>query len=185
MNKRDAINEVLLNLNELPLDVDDLVADIQIATIVDEQIDISTKKILGYGWSFNTLTQTFFPNIERKIVIPSTVLSLVGTTNKSLVVKDHKLFDKSTLSFNFDDGQEVEYYEEIAFDDIPFHVANFIVATASLTAYINIIGNTGDIAVRREELKEAKILAVREDANSIKGNFIDDDADLSDLLERS
>lgn len=184
MNKRDGINEILLSLNELPLDVADAVEDIQIAVIVDKWLDISKRKVLSYGWNFNTLTMNLVPNNLGYISIPQTFLSVDGTGTTDLVVRDWKLFDKDTLSFIFTDPQEVEVIEDIPFDDIPFHYANYIIQFASLQSYINIVGNNDDIAVRRESLNAARIEALRDEANSLDGNLLTN-VDTSTLLDRT
>ena len=185
MNKRDAINEILLALNELPLDTEDNVEDIQIATIVDKQLDITRKKILAKGWFFNTTTIELVPNQEEYIVIPDTFLSVDGSdANTSLTVRDHKLFDKDNLTYKFEEAQECVVIQDIDFDDIPFVVTDYIIQYASLQAYINIIGNTDDISVRTKMLDMARIAAIREDANNRDGNVLDSDH-MTDLTDRS
>lgn len=172
MDKRDAINEILLSLNELPLDIEDAVEDIQVAVIVDKQLDITKRKILASGWFFNTTVITLVPNTEEYIVIPQSFLSVDGTTDKNLTVRDWKLFDKEKLTYKFEDSQECNVIEDISFDDIPFMTADYIVQVASLQSYINIIGNTEDIAVRNQMVAMSRIEALREDANNIDGNLL-------------
>jgi len=78
MNLRDAVNEILLSLNELPLDVEDAIEDIQIAIVVDTELQIAKKKILAKGWYFNTINMSLVPNIEGYIAIPFSFLSIDG-----------------------------------------------------------------------------------------------------------
>jgi hypothetical protein len=185
MNLRDAINEVLLSLNELPLDVADAVEDVPVAVIVDQSIAIAKKKVLGKGWYFNTLDLELIPNTDGYIPIPFSFLSLDGgDAEPNLTVRDWKLFDKSTLSFKFEDNKSVQVIEDIPFDDIPFMTANYIVAMASLQSYTDIIGDESGIRIKREALIEAKIDAMREDANSTDGNLLND-AHATALLDRT
>jgi len=185
MNIRDAVNEILLSLNELPLDIEDAIEDIGIAVIVDKELTIARKKILARGWYFNTITMELVPNAENYIPIPLSFLSLDGgEAEPDLTVRDWKLFDKAELSFLFEDNKEVEVIEDLPFDDIPFSVANFIVATASLSSYINIIGNSEDINIRRLALNDAKIEAIRDDANNQDGNLLTD-THSTGLLDRT
>lgn len=183
MNKRDAINEILLSLNEAPLDIDDDVADIQIATIIDKQLDITKKKILSKGWHFNTITMSLMPNVSGYIVIPESFISVDGT-DTDVIVRDWKLYDKENNTFVFTDAVECEIVQDIDFDDIPYHFSNYITAQASLETYINIIGNTDDIAIRRMAVDNARIDALREDANSIDGNLLTDTY-ASDIISRT
>lgn len=182
MNKRDAINEILLSLNELPLDTTDLIEDIGIAVIVDKELDIAKRKVLSYGWNFNSLTHTLIPDIQGYIVIPNTFLSVDG--NEAYVVRDWKLFDVANKTFKFSDSVEVKVIEDIIFDDIPYHVANYIVQVASLQSYINIIGNSDDISLRNNAVQMAKIEAFRDDANKRNGNLLNSQRS-TDLLDRS
>ena len=174
MNTRDAINEILLSLNELPLDISDAIEDIGIAVIVNSQLEITKRKILSRGWFFNKTIIKLVPNTEKYIVIPDSFLSVDGGDDEpSLVVRDHKLFDKEELTFKFDEAKECKIVEDIPFDDIPFTIADYIVQTASFQAYINIIGNSEDIRVRMTMVNEAKINALRENANNIDGSVLD------------
>ena len=89
MNKRDAINEVLMALNELPLQHSDSVEAIPTAILVDREINIAKKKVLSYGWEFNTFTLSFYPNSEGHIVVPSTFLSADGgEDNPQVIIRD-------------------------------------------------------------------------------------------------
>ena len=173
MNKRDAINEILLSLNELPLDVSDAVEDIGIAVIVDKELDIAKKKILAQGWFFNKMARTLYPNTSGYIVIPESFLSVDGGDNETtLMVRDWKLFDKAAMSYLFEEPKECIVTEDIVFDDLPFHAANYVVQTASLQAYINIIGNSEDIQLRASAVQLAKIEALRDNANNVDGNIL-------------
>lgn len=182
MNKRDAINEILLSLNELPLDITDLVEDIGIAVIVDKELEIAKKKVLSEGWHFNKLSRELVPDPQGYIVIPNTFLSVDG--DSSYAVRDWKLYDIANKTFKFDQPVEVIVVDEIVFDDIPFHVANYIVQIASLQAYINIIGNSDDISLRNNAVQAARIEALRDNARKRNGNLLEGQRATS-LLDRT
>lgn len=184
MNKRDAINEILLSLNELPLDVEDSVDDIPTAQIVDKQIDISKRKVLSYGWQFNTNTIPLYPNTDGYIPVPKSYLSIDVPDNSSIIVRDWKLFDKNNLSFIFDNSVTIEAIEDVPFDDIPFHISNYITEMASIQSYINIIGNTEDIQIRYRSLQNAMVETIRNNNNKIKGNALEEQS-VSDRLSRT
>ncbi len=173
MNKRDAINEVLLTLNELPLEVSDLVTDIPIAILVDREIDIAKKKILSYGWNFNTLLLSFYPNNQNNIVVPTTYLSVKPTTdNPDVIIRDWKVFNKAENSFTYTEPVELNVVDDVLFDDIPFHIANYIVQYASLKAYIDIIADNNGVSLRKQEMQESKIEALRYDAQVSDTNVL-------------
>jgi len=176
MIKRDAINEILLSLNELPLEPSDAIEDIPTAIIVDKELEIARKKILGYGWIFNTINYELFPNTEGYIVVPNSYLSIDGgTDNPAIIVRDWKLYDREAKSFRFTGSVNVEVIEDIVFDDIPFHTASYIVSVASLQSYINIIGNTEDVKLRYQAVVDSKTEALRADANKQNANMLGSD----------
>lgn len=173
MNRRDAINEILLSLNELPLDITDNTDDVPTAKIVDAQLEITKKKILSYGWEFNTIKLDLYPNTESRIVVPESFLTVNAPDNPEIIVKDWKLYDKEENSFLFTSAITCEFVEDVPFDDIPFTIANYIVQSASLQAYINIIGNTDDVTLRQRVMLDARAEAIRENAYNINGNLVD------------
>ena len=185
MNLRDAINEILLSLNELPLDVTDAVEDIPIAVVVNQSLDIAKRKVLGKGWYFNTIDMELTPNTDGYISIPFSFLSVDGgDAEPNLTVRDWKLFDKELLTYKFTENKSCEIIEDIPFDDVPYMIANYIVAVSSLQSYTDIIGDESGIRIKREAVLEAKIDAFREDANSIDGNLLTDDH-TTGLLDRT
>lgn len=173
MQEREAINEILVNINELPLDDTDVIEDVNIAIVANKFLTVAKKEILSYGWDFNSLTLTLYPNTSGYIVVPDSILSLDPSTDTStIIVRDYKLYDKSEQTFIFEDGVECDIVDDIAFDDIPFVVANYIVKSALLNAYSNVIGDTNGIEIRARLVSNAKIEAMREDANKINGNVL-------------
>jgi hypothetical protein len=173
MQEREAINEVLLNINELPLDDSDVVEDINIAVVVSKVLDISRKQILGQGWNFNRTTRDLVPNIDEYIIIPKSFLAVDGASDTdNYTVRDSKLFDKTNISFRFTSPVSCEIIEDIVFDDIPYVFANYIVKSASLMTYSNIVGDVNGVQIRATQLNEAKIDAIRTDANEMDGNLL-------------
>lgn len=182
MNTRTALNEILLSLNELPLDIDDNIEDIQIATIVDKELSIARKKILAEGWVFNRLTRNLYPNSQDNIVIPDTFLSVNG--GAGITVRDWKLFNTADMTYIFEEPEVCVVIEDVFFDDLPFGVANYIVQVASLQAYINIVGNTDDVRIRTEAVRAARAEALREDAKIQGGNMLEQEY-ATGLLDRT
>lgn len=185
MNLRDAINEMLLSLNELPLDIADAIEDVPISVVANQTLEIVKKRILSAGWDFNTTNIELVPNTDGYIPIPLSFLSLDGgDAEPNLTVRDWKLFDKAELTYKFEDNKQVEVIEDMPFDDIPYNTASYVVAIASLEAYIDIIGDESGIAIRRERVRDAKIEALREDANKQDGNLLQD-AHATTVLDRT
>jgi len=171
MNRRDAINEILLSLNELPLDDTDVTEDIGIAVIVDAELNTANKKVLSQGWYVNTTDKSLTPDTDGYIVIPNTFLSV--DTESEYIVRDWKLYDKTNNTYKFDGAVIASVIEEIIFEDVPYHLANYIVHVASLKAYKDIIGGSiEDLRDMKLALDEARTEAIRDDANKIDGNLL-------------
>ena len=179
MNTRDAINEILMNINEFPLDISDAVADVPSAVIIDKHLGLSRKKVLSNGWNFNRVKLDLVPNTNSQIPLPTTFLTLIGST-KDFVDRDHKLFDKVNNTYIFTTTQKVEVITDIIFDDIPYAVANYIIQHASVKAYIAIRGYNSDVDAMKKELQEAKIDAERNNARTLQGNVVANNTDLID-----
>jgi len=185
LNLRDAINEILLSINEMPLDIEDSVEDIQTAIIVNKQLEISKRNILSQGWYFNKTKRYLKPDLSGYIPIPSTFLSVDGSdAYESIVIRDNKLFDKSKLVYKFTEPIECEIVEDMTFDDIPYIFADYIVKAASLNTYVNIIGYTRDISIRTDVVALARADAIREDARNTDGNILSSDF-LTSLIDRT
>ncbi len=158
----------------MPLDIEDTIDDIQTAVIVDKQLDITKRNILSQGWFFNRITRSLKPDLLGYIPIPSSFLSIDGGDNyPNIVMRDGKLFDKSELTYKFTDSVECKIIEDMYFDDIPYVFADYIVKIASLTTYINVVGNTDDVAIRNEMVKLSKLNAIRENARNTDGNILE------------
>lgn len=184
MNKRDAINEILLSLNELPLDESDAIESIGIAVIVDKELCIAQKKVLAEGWNFNTVSMSLYPNTLGYIIIPNTFLSVRNLDDSGMVVRDWKLFNKTKMTYLFTEPVVCEVVQDIVFDDIPFHAANYIIQVASLQAYIDIVGSENEITVKRTAVQLAKIETIRDESNSIDGNMLEEEY-ATTLLDRA
>lgn len=173
MQEREAINEILVNINELPLDDEDVIADINIAIIANTFLNVARKEVLSYGWNFNSLNLTMYPNTSGYIVVPDSILSIDPTTDTStIIVRDYKLYDNAEQSFIFEEPVECDIIDDVSFDDIPFVVANYIIKLAVLNTYSNQIGDTKGIDIRAKLLQSAKVEALRDDANKHDGNIL-------------
>ena len=185
MTIRDAINEVLLSLNESPLDETDVIEDIPITVTVNTEIEIAKKNILKKGWFFNTMLMSLQPNTDGYIPVPKSFLSVDGgSAEPNLVVRDWKLFDKELITFIFESAKDVEVIDSIPFDDIPHTFADYIVKLATLSAYTNIRGDATGISIRKTALSDSRIDAIREDANMQDGNLLTD-SHSSGVLDRT
>lgn len=182
MTTRDAINEILLSINELPLDATDDITDIQTAIIVNEHLSIAKRRVLSYGWNFNTTYKSLTPQTNLHIVIPSTYLSVDAGADYD--VRQSELFDKVNYTFEFTDSIDATVIEDVDFSDVPYVIANYIIKEAALNAYISIIGDDSNVTLRHNAMVQARNDAFRENARKIGGNVLTKDY-ATDLLDRT
>lgn len=174
MTRLDAVSEILLSINELPIDIDDDIQNVHIASIVNKHLNIAKRKILKKGWYFNEYSVELSPDINGHISVSENYLSVDGGTDyPNVIMRDWKLFDKDTFSYVFDGSLTIDVIENMDFEDIPSEsLASYIVATALMSAYTAIIGYTNEIKLHAENLVNAKIDALRDDANNTDGNVL-------------
>jgi len=129
-----------------------------------------SKSIQQGGYWFNTeKAYPMVPNTEGYIPISNSVLSIYNTT---IIVKDHKLYDTEKRTFIFETTQEVDVVFEVAFDDLPYVVADVIVREASTAFYNNILGDTQELRILETNAQKAQIALQKAQLKHRKINLI-------------
>lgn len=161
MNQLDALNEILETINETPMSDEDYqnIDSIPIAVKIRTILNKARRNILEDGWYFNYYNITLNPQVDGKIHIPNSYLSVKGLSG-SYSVRNGKLYDLINHTFDFTDGVAVEVKEDIEFDDIPSIIASYIVSYASWRSHSQIL-NTSDKDLL-SELKSARLIAYQE-----------------------
>ena len=166
MTQLEAINEILLSINEMPLTNEEFEAGgldtIQTCILARTYLDISRKEILSNNYIFNSFTMSLVPNISGYIIIPEGYL-YVNADDDNIIIRDNKLYDKTEESFIFEEPVSITVYEDYDIEDIPQQVSNYIVKKASLMAYSAMIGDANGINIKSNLLAIAKV-----DANKYK-----------------
>jgi hypothetical protein len=159
------------------------IADIQsnivtVTSIVDE----ARKSVLSEGWFFNRSVRTLYPDSLGYIIIPENFISVIGGDDyPSLIVRDHKLFDKETSLYKFDGSVECTIIEDVTLDDVQEVVKKYILALADMKAYIALVGVDNDLSAKRENVAIAKAEALREESRVIDNNVFSGEYE-TDLL---
>lgn len=133
----DLVNEVLSVVGFLRLSAqDELHPDYVTA---NDMLERTNKRIQAHGYWFNTSYPELLPSPEGEIVIPGNALS-VDPDNRGqndLVVREGKLFNKTTRSFNIGGPIKVKLVELIDLDDIPATAQMFVLAAARLRYFFD------------------------------------------------
>jgi hypothetical protein len=183
MSERDAINQILLGLNEVPLDSEDLVSDIAIAEKIQLRLLSTKKRILKQGWSFNEIERTLSPQESGFIPIPTSYLVLTPEDN-TLTIRDWKMYDKDEQTYFFTEDVNVTAIEDVDFADLPYYMADYIVAETELKSYIDIVGSDSDIREKKEAVIIARADAIRIDNENVDNNLFTANDENSQLLDR-
>lgn len=157
MNEFDALNEVLMSINEMPIDDINDIDGYPLAQLCKRSLNTLRKECLSTGWNFNTLDLTFSPNPNGMIVIPNHYLAVISDNDTDIVVRDWKLFRKSTQSFIFTESVTLNVVDDLSFNDLPFTCANYIVKLASLQMFSEIVADVNGISIRDRAVRKAEL----------------------------
>ena len=101
-------------------------------------LDLYYREIQADGRYYNTETRTLALSNTGEIILPSNTLDVDATdTSKKVAHRGTRLYDTKNNTFTFTAALEVDITVELAFDDLPFVVANYVMRRAVLEHYIN------------------------------------------------
>ena len=120
LTKLSAVNIVLSNIGMAPVNTVD--NDNPMVSMASNIIDEVSLSLQTEGWVFNTENAyPFTPDPDGNVIIPDNVLSLDSqyTLDDNPVIRQGKLYDKTTHSFKFEGKQELDVVWLFDFDDMP------------------------------------------------------------------
>jgi hypothetical protein len=143
-----AVNQMLTGIGQAPVvSLDSSNPEIASALII---LDAVSTEIQGEGWHFNQETSyPFLADNNGNISIPTNILSL--SDNKidnrqqyQTVIRDGKLYDKVSHSFDFGAGTSIEcdVVWKFDFEDLPQCFQDYIIARATRQFAGRFLGST-------------------------------------------
>jgi hypothetical protein len=141
--KLEAVNSMLSAIGESP--VDSLTGTLPIdATMAINQLDEVSRAVQTRGWHFNTDTKvTLTPDGSDNILIPTGALSVdidVDLT-QDVVIRDDKLYNKNTNSYEFTSSIEATVTYGLDFEDIPEYARQYIMKRAARVFAARAVGS--------------------------------------------
>ena len=115
-----AVNILLSNICMAPVNTVD--NDNPMVSMASNIVDEVSLSLQTEGWVFNTENAyPFTPDPDGNVIIPDNVLSLDSqyTLDDNPVIRQGKLYDKTTHSFKFEGKQELDVVWLFDFDDMP------------------------------------------------------------------
>jgi hypothetical protein len=143
--KLDAVNQMLSSIGEAPavsLDTDN--PEIAIA---ESTLDEISRTVQAEGWNFNTEYEyPFTPDGNGEILIPSNILSIADNKVKSTakyltVVRNGKLYDKLTHSYQFTGTVYCDVIWAFEFSDLPQPFKDYITTRAARVYASRVVGS--------------------------------------------
>ena len=158
MNLYEGVNELLLTIGEVPITDNTQAIEAEASSDVGIARDTILKmsraiQLEGY-WFNKEENYPLTPNVNNKIPISDTILSIVDT---NYVVKDHKLYDVTKRTFDFDKTIHTTVVFEIPFDDLPQVMADTIVREAKVEFYNNTFGDTEELRILMNNAQRAQV----------------------------
>jgi len=158
MDIYEGVNVLLGAIGEIPITDNTQAIDAESTSDVGIARDTLLRmsdSIQQEGYWFNTeKNYPMVPNTDGYIPISDNVLAVYSP---EFIVKDHKLYNTATRSYKFDKTQELDVVFNVAFDDLPFVVADAVVREAASAYYNNVLGDTQELRVLQGNAERAQI----------------------------
>lgn len=137
LTKLEAVNIVLSNVGQAP--VTQIDNDNPMVALAANMVDEVSEAVQSEGWMFNYETNyPFVPDVNNEVLIPENIIRIDDSdpySNKELVIRNGKLYDKRTHSFKFTEKLELDVTWLLEFHDLPQPVKQYIaIRTANLFA---------------------------------------------------
>lgn len=154
-----AVNTILPKLGEHPvtsLEVKHPTLAI-ILPVVQHELDT----LLGAGWWFNTAKYTAYPDSEKHIALPTDTLSFIPA-DAPASVRGLRLYNQSTLTFEWDTPVLGELITALPFHEIPNSAANVVLYQSLVNAFVTDIGLEQEVQAWQVKLTAANAVFLSE-----------------------
>jgi hypothetical protein len=137
-----AINTLLQNINELPIESDTDLINSTTGQLAEMTIMEVKKEVLAEGWNFNTdKSFPFPPDTNGFIPIPYNVLDVVASSGKPYIMRDWKLYDTSTFTFIFTEAIPCDVVWDMDFNGLTHPIRQYITIRSARLFQARTIGD--------------------------------------------
>lgn len=174
MTELQAINFMLTRAGHRPVNsvLDDGTND---ATIAKQILDEVITQILAVGWHFNTEIMDLTPTTEGKILLSDNWL-FVDTVNCSagynVTQRGNELYNLTDNTNIFSKALTCKVIIRYDFEDIPYHIQNYIKLAAALQYQQVVLSDPNVDAFIRDQYQRAMIEAKQTDAKIYDYNWV-------------
>lgn len=144
-----AVNELLTAIGTVPVNTLDAPGSSDVA-IAKDTVESISREAQSKGWWFNTdYARSFSPASNSQITVPGNILTIrpsKGTTTvpaetRQFVLRDGKLFNVLTNSFNFTGTVRADVAVQLDFGDLPESARRFITVRAARVFQTKVLGD--------------------------------------------
>tara|TARA_R100000655_G_scaffold5606_1_gene17103 strand:+ start:97 stop:711 length:615 start_codon:yes stop_codon:yes gene_type:complete len=164
-----AINQILMACGQAPVTtLDETNPDVAIA--YQTLLEVS-REVQSEGWAFNTEPHyVMTPDTNNEIVIPNNVLQIdlssSNASNKQVIRRSGKLYDKENHTFLWEDGPiDCDILWLFDWVDIPRAVQDYITARASTVVSSRIVGDKTQYEMLQQKEAYARAMAMEYECN--------------------
>ena len=154
-----AINIMLQQINELPIETLRDLDSVYEARIAETVLLEITKDVLAQGWNFNTDENwDFQPDTTGQINLPVNVLDITAD-NGNVIMRDWALFNRDQKTFMFTEVQECTVIWDMDFNTLTHPLRKYITVRAARIYQTRMIGDADGYGFTKKEEIEAKTSA--------------------------
>lgn len=186
-SKLAAVNRMLGAIGQEP--VNSLSSGNDSAENAERTLDEVSKNVQAKGFHCNTEVFDLTPDVNDEIAVPVSTLRIDTCGDDSevnITIRNGKLYDLDNHTSEFDvDTLECEVVFEIDFDDLPYHLANYIAARAAAIFQKRSEGSQVVAGFNSEEEKEAWIDFQDSESEVDDANILTDCRDVALITYRN
>tara|TARA_Y100001963_G_scaffold46717_1_gene65876 strand:- start:12 stop:644 length:633 start_codon:yes stop_codon:yes gene_type:complete len=159
--KLEAVNVMLTSIGEAP--VNSLISGLEDAELAETILESVNKETQSKGWIFNTdLKLSLSPNTDNQIVLPDNYLRVdtrgtLRSSNKDIVERGRKLYDRIGNSFTFTDAVTVDVVILLDFTDIPEVARRYITIRSARIFQDRVLSSTNIHGFQLQDEQQAYI----------------------------
>ena len=168
----DALNVMMTNIGQQPIvNINNTNPQVALAKTVLKQV---TSDVLTEGWAFNReLDYPLIPDSSGNVRLPENVVrwDLAWPSDYDVVIRDGRMYDKRTHSFDFSGVDELraEIIWLFDFEDIPNAIRNYITIRA---ANLFAMRTTGSVEIAKYgQMEEQQARATALDYETQQGDW--------------
>lgn len=169
----DSINICLRYIGETPVptgvDIDSL-DPLHEAVIIRTMLDEVSEDLQATGWWFNREAWVFSPDINNKIGIPPTVLSLLVDDN--YIQRGGSLYDRDNQSYEFTDTVEATVIWKWDFEELPRTFASYVTYMTAKQVQIFLNGDDFTDSDLEKQIYQALVRVEKEHMRNSNYNLI-------------